>query len=246
MATQDENQNPQRQGPAVKPDSAPENHNQFVQDPLSHFRAMPFAAALLSDPAVFETIVPDRRPLASGESNFARKVMNTGSTVRACVSFLRTLQPPSAMVKRSKSSGELIPMNEITKSKAILQGGGPQDGEDPKNPFLLCNALLDLGEDLCSYAGMMHGGLFAVLMDEVMGTAANFQAEHGAYTAQFNTNFRRPIKLPMVVLVRGRVVKKTGRKIMVRGCIEDKNGNIMAEGDGLFIQMDKKVGRSQL
>ncbi|KAK4178238.1 HotDog domain-containing protein [Triangularia setosa] len=242
-------QQQQRQGPAVKPHSAPENHNQFIKDPLAHFRAMPFAATMLSDPALLTTQIVDRRPLPSGESNFVRKVMNSGGTVRACVTFFRMLQPPSSMVKhnaRGGDKGELILMDDITKSKAILQGGGLADGEDPKNPFLLFNALLDLGEDLCSYAGTMHGGLFAVLMDEVMGTAANFQSEHGAYTVQFNTNFKRPIKLPMVVVVRGRVVKKSERKIMVRGCIEDKNGNIMAEGDGLWIQMSKNVGRSQL
>ncbi|KAK4165864.1 HotDog domain-containing protein [Cladorrhinum sp. PSN259] len=228
----------QRQGPAVKPHSASNtNHNQYIKDPVAHFKNMPWANNLLSDPAVLEIIVVDRRPLPSGESNFVRRVMNSGTTVRACVTFFRMLKPP----KPSASS-----VQEITKAKAVLQGGGSQDGEDPRNPFLLFNALLDLGEDLSSYAGTMHGGLFAVLMDEVMGTAANFQSHHGAYTASFTTNYRRPIKVPQVVLVRGRVVKKDGRKIFVRGCIEDKNGNVLAEGEGLWIQMDRNVGRSQL
>ena len=43
-------------------------------------------------------------------------------------------------------------------------------------------------------------------------------------TVQFNTKFIRPIMLPQVVLVRGRVVKRDGRKLSVRGTIEDKNG----------------------
>ncbi len=69
-----------------------------------------------------------------------------------------------------------MPAQELSKSKALLQGGGPANGEDPMDPFLLFSALLDLGEDLCGFASTLHGGLFAVLMDEVMGTAANFQA----------------------------------------------------------------------
>ncbi|KAK4662791.1 hypothetical protein QC763_603210 [Podospora pseudopauciseta] len=246
-STQNQNQGQDR--PIIKAHSAPENHNQHVKDPLAHFNAIPPLAKMLSDPALLSTQVVDRRPLPSGESNFVRKVMNSGSTVRACVTFFRMLQPSASMVKKAQAAGakgELIPMEEITKSKAMLQGGGAQDGENMKNPFLLFSALVDLGEDLCGYAGTMHGGLFAVLMDEVMGTAANFQSEHGAYTVQFNTNLQKAIKLPMVVVIRGRVVKKAGRKIMVRGCIEDQNGNIMAEGDGLWIQMDKNVGRSQL
>ncbi|KAK3990067.1 HotDog domain-containing protein [Cladorrhinum sp. PSN332] len=230
-------QNQQRQGPAVKPHSASStNHNQYIKDPVAHFKNMPWANTLLTDPAVLETIVVDRRPLPSGESNFVRRVMNSGTTVRACVTFFRMLRSPKSATQPQ----------EITKAKGLLQGGGAQDGEDAKNPFLLFNALLDLGEDLCGYSGTMHGGLFAVLMDEVMGTAANFQSQHGAYTVSFTTNYKRPVGVPQVVLVRGRVVKKDGRKIFVRGCIEDKNGNLMAEGEGLWIQMDKNIGRSQL
>lgn len=48
--------------------------------------------------------------------------------------------------------------------------------------------------------------------------------EHGAYTVQFNTMFRKMAKTPQVVLVRARVVKKDGRKIFVRGTIEDRDG----------------------
>lgn len=50
--------------------------------------------------------------------------------------------------------------------------------------------------------------------------------EKGAYTVQFNTKFIRAVKLPQVVLVQGRVVKKDGRKIFARGAIEDKDGKL--------------------
>jgi len=242
-----------RVGPARKPHSAPESHNQFIRNPVGHFRSLPWAAALLDDPAVLDTIVVDRRPLDTGESNFVRRTMNSGTTVRACVTFFRMLRSPAPRGSNSSNNSSSANNNGgqkevegITKSKALLAGGGAADGEDPKNPFLLFNALLDLGEDLCSYQGTLHGGLIAVLMDEVMGTAANFQSENGAYTVQFNTRFHRPIKLPQVILVRARVIKREGRKIHLRGAIEDKDGNLMAEADGVWIQMGKNIGRSQL
>ncbi|KAK4450097.1 Thioesterase/thiol ester dehydrase-isomerase [Podospora aff. communis PSN243] len=225
-------------GPAVKPRSAPKNHNQYIADPVAHFRAIPWCNALLSDPAVLDTIIPDRKPLASGESNFVRRVMNSGTTVRACVTFFRMVKTPRG-TKGLASHG-------LSRSEALLQGGGKADGEEPRNPFLLFNALLDLGEDLCGFRGTLHGGLFTVLMDEVMGTAANFQAEHGAYTVQFNTVYRKAVKLPQVVLVRARVIKKEGRKILARGSIEDKDGNLLGEADGVWIQMGRDIGRSQL
>ncbi|KAM7184504.1 HotDog domain containing protein, partial [Naviculisporaceae sp. PSN 640] len=214
------------------------SHNQFIKDPEAHFRAIPWCAAHLNNPTVLNVVVPDRRPLPSGESNFVRRIMSSGTTVRACVSFL---QNPSRRVKTSSGSEQ-----SLSKSTELLKGGGAADGETRTKPFLLCNALLDLGEDMASYAGTMHGGLFTVLMDEVMGTAANFQCEKGPYTVQLNTKYIRPIKLPQIVLVRGRVVRKNGRKIVVRGTIEDKDGNIMAEADGLWIDKVKEIGRSVL
>ncbi len=39
-----------------------------------------------------------------------------------------------------------------------------------------------------------------------------------------STNFLKPVTLPNVVVVKARVVKKAGRKIWVRGAIEDGEG----------------------
>ncbi|KAI0152389.1 Thioesterase/thiol ester dehydrase-isomerase [Hypoxylon sp. NC0597] len=294
-------------GPAVKPHSAPTDHNQPVPDPVAHFKAIPWCAALLSDPAVIDIIVPDRRPLPTGESSFVRKTMNTPTTIKACVTFYRMVKPlkpkskssspssgstgdvspagsasPAGNSKEQSKSGEKKENKPLSASEALLSGGGKENGEDPRNPFILFNALADLGPDLQSFAGTMHGGLYNVLMDEVMGTAANFQAskcncltfsllfaflrvlnyflpmkwvvgqggepslEHGAYTITFTTNFRRAVNPPQVILIRGRVVKVDGRKIHVRGTVEDKDGNIMAEGSGIWLAMGRHVGRSQL
>lgn len=94
--------------------------------------------------------------------------MNTPTTIKACVSFFR---PVRAHPKLQATAG-----SAISKSQELLSGGGPENNENPKNPFLLFSALVDLGVDCQSYAGTMHGGLYGVLMDEVMGTAANFQS----------------------------------------------------------------------
>lgn len=179
-------------GPAVKPHSMLEDYNQSVPDPLAHFQAIPWCATLLASRANLQVIVPDRRPLASGESNFVRKTMNSPTTVRACVTFFRLLKPPKSKLISPPSSGgtgEVSPAGGAAavgapKTKAVLSasdallssGGGKESGEDPRNPFLVFHALADLGEDMTSYVGTMHGGLYGVLMDEVMGTAANFQS----------------------------------------------------------------------
>lgn len=53
-------------------------------------------------------------------------------------------------------------------------------GEDKKNSFLQVCALLDMGGGMNGHAKTAHGGIFGVVLDEVMGTAANMQA--GMYT----------------------------------------------------------------
>jgi acyl-coenzyme A thioesterase PaaI-like protein len=209
-----------------------------MADPLAHFLSIPWAAKLLTDPAVLDIWVSDRRPLASGEKQFVRSVLSSEATVRACVTFSLRV-PASAEGKRA-----------VSKSAALLRGGGPEDGEDPeRRPFLLFSALLDMGEGLCGFKGTLHGGALAVLLDETMCSAADNQSRECFFfffchtleraretladevggveyvvRATMTTRFLKPVKVPGAVMVRARVVRKTGRKIWVRGTIEDGDG----------------------
>lgn len=82
-------------------------------------------------------------------SALVRETLNTSSTVKACVTFLRYIKPTA----ESKGNGE-------TKEK----------------PFLEMVALLDLHQGVNGFAGTAHGGFYGVVLDEVCGTTANMQA----------------------------------------------------------------------
>jgi hypothetical protein len=56
--------------------------------------------------------------------------------------------------------------------------------------------------------------------------------------------FRKAVKLPQVVLVRGRVVKKEGRKIFVRGSIEDKDGKWLVAFVILSLSANKVISQA--
>jgi hypothetical protein len=175
-------------GPTVKKPkhSGPKDHNQYNPDPLAHFLAIPWAAKLLTDPAAFDIVVSDRRILPSGDKQFVRSVMNSETTVRACITFLLKLPPQKEEGQRGVCpappfdgmGGHAADTDgkPISKSKKLLQGGGPENGEDPEKPFLLSNVLVDLGEGLCGYRGMLHGGALMVLLDEAMCAAADNQS----------------------------------------------------------------------
>lgn len=123
--------------------------HQSVPDPLAHFKAISWCEKLLTHRSIVQVIIPERKPLPSTESALVRETLNTSSTVKACVTFLRYVKPTA-------------PSEET--------------GEDKKNPFLQVCALVDLGSGVNGYAKTVHGGFFGVVLDEVMGTAANMQA----------------------------------------------------------------------
>jgi len=64
--------------------------------------------------------------------------------------------------------------------------------------------------------------------------------------ANLNVKLKKPMFTPEVVVCRGRVVKKDGRKVYLKGSFEDKNGETPAEADGLWICMEKRMGRSKI
>ncbi|KAK4107051.1 hypothetical protein N656DRAFT_720865 [Canariomyces notabilis] len=232
--------------------SRPEDAGQFIKDPLGHFLAMPWAAALLLDPATTAIVVPDRKPLPSGARSLVNCILNSATTVRACVSYWQSPQLLAQRSAESQLSGATEPAsaggrhgNHVSSRQALLQESGPKIKEDTKTqPCLLFNALLDIGEQMSGFEGTLHGGATALFIDEAMGSVAGGKSPFAAVTVQINTNFRKTINLPQVLLVRARVVKKEGRKIYVRASIENKDGNIMAESDGLFIETDD--GRTKL
>ena len=65
----------------------------------------------------------------------------------------------------------------------------------------------------------------------------NIMAEQGAYTRSLNITYNRPIRTPQVIVARGVVVGQDGRKILVKGYLEDSKGRVLAEADALWLAM---------
>lgn len=89
------------------------------------------------------------------------------------------------------------------------------------------------------YDNVAHGGLIGVLLDEIIGMACEFQAEGRVFTmtAYLNVNYKRPVMTPGIVLLRGWVDRREGRKIWGKGTVEDGNGNVLSEGEALFVRL---------
>ena len=106
---------------------------------------------------------------------------------------------------------------------------------DPPNISPAFFLLLSLGSGLEGYRGTLHGGVSGVIMDQATSMCAILTAGPRAKTAEMTLRYRKSVPLPSVVLCRTVAAKREGRKIWVRGTLEDGTGAAYCEADVLFI-----------
>lgn len=80
----------------------------------------------------------------------------------------------------------------------------------------------------------------SVILDDVIGTAAGCDKpkDKSTMTAYLKVDYRSPVKTPGVLLARAWLEKREGRKIWGRGVIENEEGNVLADGEALFLVVE--------
>jgi uncharacterized protein (TIGR00369 family) len=81
--------------------------------------------------------------------------------------------------------------------------------------------------------GLVHGGVSALLLDQVLGEAAAVGGAPGM-TARLTVHYRRPTPLGKLT-VHCRLERTDGRKTVVRGEIRDPEDRVTVEAEGLFV-----------
>jgi acyl-coenzyme A thioesterase PaaI-like protein len=95
-----------------------------------------------------------------------------------------------------------------------------------------------LGERLAGHAGIVHGGIPAVLLDEVMGRAC-FPRLAGkiGVTAKLELEYKSPISVGSIILARADTREVQGRKAWVDAVVEDAvDGRLHVKANALFIE----------
>jgi acyl-coenzyme A thioesterase PaaI-like protein len=116
----------------------------------------------------------------------------------------------------------------------------------------LCS-LLALESGLNGHANIVHGGIIATILDEMMGVLQSVNNDWGQdiavsegrkqerlseFTAQLKVKYVKPVRTPGVVCVQTRFDKHEGRKVWLKGEIKDDKGNVLATAESLFIQVE--------
>jgi uncharacterized protein (TIGR00369 family) len=81
--------------------------------------------------------------------------------------------------------------------------------------------------------GVVHGGVQATLLDEVMGVAAHQAVGDRSpnVTASFNLRYRRPTPTNVPLLIRGRVVRRDDPNIFLEAEIVDADGEVLTTAE---------------
>lgn len=97
-----------------------------------------------------------------------------------------------------------------------------------------------LGPRYAGGAGFVHGGVIAVLLDEVMGKISKLSEER-AVTAELNIEYRKPVPTDAEIVVSGWQEHEKGRNRFRVGEIHDADGNLLACGRGRFVVVGQPV-----
>uniref|UniRef100_L2FEH8 Major facilitator superfamily transporter n=1 Tax=Colletotrichum fructicola (strain Nara gc5) TaxID=1213859 RepID=L2FEH8_COLFN len=170
------------------------------------------AAAHIDAPGTVRETASSRFPKQDTEDELFSTTLHTDKTIAA---FLTLYKRPSA------ASGE----NMIREVKALLT----------------------LRHGVNGYPNVSHGGIVATILDEVIGLVfpvnkINGLIPDGAYmTAYLNTQYVRPVQTPQTILVVATVKKVEGRKYWIEGVIEDKDGQVLAKAESLYVKVKEKL-----
>ena len=95
-----------------------------------------------------------------------------------------------------------------------------------------------LGAEYQGAFGMIHGGVIAVVLDEVMGKVCRIRGVR-AVTAEMNVEYLRPIKVDQDLLVEGHEKEMAGRDLHLIGEIKDSSGRVLARSRRRFVVVDR-------
>ncbi len=82
------------------------------------------------------------------------------------------------------------------------------------------------------YPGVVHGGIIAAMLDEVVGRATMVgENHHFMVTAKLQVHYRKPVPIGQPLRLTGHVVRRRGRLAVCRGELWLPDGTLGAEAE---------------
>lgn len=89
-----------------------------------------------------------------------------------------------------------------------------------------------------SYPGRAHGGMICALLDELVGRAIWItEPNMWGVTISLNIKYRKPVPLETELIGIGKIISETSRTFNGKGTIKDKDGNVLAEAEAVYMKL---------
>jgi acyl-coenzyme A thioesterase PaaI-like protein len=192
--------------------------------------------------------IPDAEPLAAAVDlgTALRELIEVSVTttvpaaeVRAAAELVRQVTERLAVARRPAS--QLSALDDLTTGRRVFN---PVSGAGSAlAPPLLLRREGDgvVGEATLGVAyegppSFVHGGMSALLIDQLLGSAAEAAGLWGM-TAHLELDYRGPLPLETKLVFRARVAENTGRKSVITGTIAlaEAPDRILVEARGVFV-----------
>ena len=79
-----------------------------------------------------------------------------------------------------------------------------------------------------------------VILDQASSVCAVLEASPTVRTLEMKLRYMKGVPLPSVVLCRAAVTRKEGRKLWVRGIVEDGSSIVYCEAETLFLEVKQE------
>ncbi len=95
-----------------------------------------------------------------------------------------------------------------------------------------------LGPEYQGGPGVIHGGIVATLLDEIMSKVSSFSATT-AVTAELRVEYLKPVLVGQEIVIEGFLAGREGRQLYHEAEIRDTQGTLLARGKARFVIIDR-------
>ncbi len=97
---------------------------------------------------------------------------------------------------------------------------------------------------LCGYNQIVHGGVVATILDEIMGWAGIYLLKKIALTRTMTIDFIKALRIGDRLTVKGRILNHVGKRdVHIEGAIYDGGNILCARSEGAFALLTPQMAR---
>ncbi len=85
------------------------------------------------------------------------------------------------------------------------------------------------------FEGLLHGGIIATALDEMLGWTAMLEEGVSVFTGKLELRYRKPAAPGGTYRLQGFLDERRGRRLLLHGDCRNEDGDVIAEASGLYL-----------